>query len=84
MNQFLFDSHGEEEMPPLFDKLYHTVNNGRTTGDYYTIENFWARRGRDAGETPFTNFDVGTVYFRHVGVQVSRICTILYSTSRAF
>jgi hypothetical protein len=60
-----------------------------------TIENFWARcerdagetrarRGRDAGETrarTFTNFDVGTVYFRHMGVQVSRICTIFYVKS---
>jgi hypothetical protein len=46
-----------------------------------TIENFWARRERDAGETlarTFTNFNVGTVYFRHMGVQVSRICTIFY------
>ena len=43
-----------------------------------------ARRGRDAGEKRariFTNFDVGTVYFRHVGVQVSRICTIFYVES---
>ena len=49
-----------------------------------TIENFWARRGPDAGETrarTFTNFDVGTVYFRHMGVQVSRICTIFYGES---
>ena len=49
-----------------------------------TIENFWARRGPDAGETrarTFTNFDVGTVYFRHMGVQVSRICTIFYVKS---
>ena len=49
-----------------------------------TIENFWARRGRDAGETrarTFTNFHVGTVYFRHMGVQVSRICTIFYGES---
>jgi hypothetical protein len=49
-----------------------------------TIENFWARRERDAGETrarTFTNFDVGTVYFRHMGVQVSRICTIFYVES---
>ena len=49
-----------------------------------TIEKFWARRGRDAGETrarTFTNFDVGTVYFRHMGVQVSRICTIFYVES---
>ena len=47
-----------------------------------TIENFWARRGRDAGETrarTFTNFDRGTVYFRHMGVLVSRICTKVYS-----
>ena len=29
----------------------------------------------------FTNFDVGTVYFRHMGVQVSRICTIFYGES---
>ena len=49
-----------------------------------TIENFWARCERDAGETrarTFTNFDVGTVYFRHMGVQVSRICTIFYVKS---
>jgi hypothetical protein len=47
-----------------------------------TIENFWARRGRDAGETrarTFTNFDRGTVDFRHMGVLVSRICTKVYS-----
>jgi hypothetical protein len=46
-----------------------------------TIENFWARRGRDAGETrarTFANFDRGTVDFRHMGVQVSRICTKVY------
>ena len=30
---------------------------------------------------PFTNFDVGTVNFRHMGVQVSRICTIFYGKS---
>ncbi len=44
-----------------------------------TIENFWARRERDAGETrarTFTNFDRGTVNFSHMGVLVSRICTI--------
>ena len=49
-----------------------------------TIENFWARRGRDAGETrarTFTNFDGGTVYFRHMGVLVSRVCTIFYVES---
>ena len=49
-----------------------------------TIENFLATRERDAGETrarTFTNFDVGTVYFRHMGVQVSRICTIFYVES---
>jgi hypothetical protein len=48
-----------------------------------TIENFWARRGRDAGETrarTFTNFDRGTVHFRHMGVQVSRICTKVYGS----
>ena len=36
------------------------------------------------GETrarTFTNFDVGTVYFRHMGVQVSRICNIFYGES---
>jgi hypothetical protein len=40
--------------------------------------------GRDASETrarTFTNFDVGTVHFRHMGVQVSRICTIFYVES---
>ena len=40
-----------------------------------------ARCGQDVGETrrrTFTNFDVGTVDFRHMGVQVSRICTIFY------
>jgi hypothetical protein len=49
-----------------------------------TIENFWARRERDAGKTrarSFTNFHVGTVYIRHMGVQVSRICTIFYVES---
>jgi hypothetical protein len=49
-----------------------------------TIENFWVRRERDAGETrarTFTNCDVGTVYFRHMGMQVSRICTIFYVES---
>ena len=33
---------------------------------WVTIENFWARRGRDAGEKrarTFANFDVGTVFF---------------------
>ena len=57
----------------------HIITTARVT-----IENFWARRGRDAGETrarTFTNFDVGTVYFRHMGVQVSRICTIFYGES---
>jgi hypothetical protein len=36
------------------------------------------------GETrarTFTNFHVGTVYFRHMGVQVSRISTIFYGES---
>ncbi len=36
------------------------------------------------GETrarTFTNFDVGTVDFRHMGVQVSRIRTIFYGES---
>jgi hypothetical protein len=59
------------------------VSTGLTTAQV-TIENFWARRGRDAGETrarTLTNFDVGTVYFRHMGVQVSRICTIFYVES---
>ncbi len=41
-----------------------------------------ARRGREAGEkrarTFFANFDRGTVHFRHMGVQVSRICTKVY------
>ena len=49
-----------------------------------TIENFWARRGRDAGETrarTFTNFDRGTVDFRHMGVQVSRMNTEVYGKS---
>jgi len=38
-----------------------------------TIENFWARHGQDAGEKrvrTFTHFGVGTVFFRHMGVQV--------------
>jgi hypothetical protein len=29
----------------------------------------------------FTNFHVGTVYFRHMAVQVSRICPIFYVES---
>ena len=61
-----------------------TANKNSHTTARVTIENFWARRGRDAGETrarTFTNFDVGTVYFRHMGVQVSRICTIFYAES---
>jgi len=29
----------------------------------------------------FTNFDRGTVYFRHMGVQVSRINTEVYGES---
>ena len=48
------------------------------------IENFWVRCGQDVGEKwarTFTNFDVGTVYFRHMGVQVRRICTIFYVES---
>ena len=57
-----------------------------------TIENFWARRGQDAGKTrarrgqdagktqvrTFTNFDRGTVYFRHMGVLISRMHTKVY------
>ena len=49
-----------------------------------TIENFWARSGRELGENflrTFTNFDRGTVHFRHMGVLVSRICTIFYVES---
>ena len=40
--------------------------------------------GETAGEKgarTFTNFDVGTVYFRHMGMQVRRICTIFYVES---
>jgi hypothetical protein len=54
---------------------------------YYGAGNnweFWARSGRELGQNflrTFTNFDVGTVYFRHMGVQVSRICTIFYVKS---
>jgi len=51
---------------------------------WVTIENFWARRGRDAGETrasTFTIFYRGTVDFRHMGVLVSRICTVFYVES---
>ena len=50
-----------------------------------TIENFWARSGRELGENflrTFTNFDRGTVDFRHMGVQVSRINTKVYDTAR--
>ncbi len=36
------------------------------------IENFRARSGREAGKT-FTNSHVGTVNFRHMGVQVSGV-----------
>ena len=56
----------------------------RITTARVTIENFWARRERDAGETrarTFTNFDRGTVNFRHMGVLVSRIFTIFYVES---
>ena len=56
------------------------VSTGLTTAQV-TIENFWARRGRDAGKTrarTFTNFDRGTVY---LGVLVGRICTIFYVES---
>jgi len=56
-------------------------------GVYYstariTIEKFWARSGRELGEKrarTFTNFDRGTVDFWHMGVQVSRINTKVYS-----
>ena len=44
-------------------------------------EDFWARRGREAGEKrarTFTNFDRGIVDFRHMGMLVSSICTIFY------
>jgi len=46
-----------------------------------TIENFWLRSGRDTGEKwarTFTNFDRGTVDFRHMGVLISRINTKVY------
>jgi hypothetical protein len=45
---------------------------------WVTIENFWLRSRQEAGKKrarTFTNFDVGTVDFRHMGMQVSRICT---------
>ncbi len=42
-----------------------------------------ARTGRELGENflrTFTNFDRGTVGFRHMGVQVSRINTKVYGS----
>jgi hypothetical protein len=63
-------------------KMCVRVYGKNNTTARVTIENFWARRGRDAGETrarTFTNFDRGTVDFRHMGVLVSRICTKVYS-----
>jgi hypothetical protein len=63
--------------------MLQNVKNENTTAQV-TIENLWARRERDAGETrarTFTNFDRGTVNFRHMGVLVSRICTIFYVES---
>ena len=62
--------------------ISHQEKDGYYGAARVTIENFWARRGRDAGETrarTFTNFDRGTVDFRHMGVLVSRICTKVYS-----
>jgi hypothetical protein len=61
----------------------HLLKTGYTTARV-TIENFWARSGQEAGEKrarTFTNFDRGTVDFRHMGVLVSRICTIFYGES---
>ena len=48
-----------------------------------TIEKFWARSGREAGENwaRRTKIDRGTVDFRHTGVQVSRINTEVYGES---
>jgi hypothetical protein len=49
-----------------------------------TIEKFWARNGRELGEKrarTFTNFDGGTVDFRHLGIQVSKINTQVYGES---
>jgi hypothetical protein len=43
-----------------------------------------ARSGREASEKrarTLTKFDRGTVYFRHMGVLVSRNCTIFYGES---
>jgi hypothetical protein len=56
---------------------------GRITTARVTIENFWARSGRELYENflrTFTNFDRGTVDFRHMGVQVSRINTKVYGS----
>ena len=48
---------------------------------YYGAGNNWEFLGETRART-FTNFDVGTVYFKHnMGVQVSRICTIFYGES---
>ena len=49
-----------------------------------TIEKFWARSGREVGEKwerTFTNFDRGNDYFRHLGVQESRINNNVYGES---
>ena len=45
---------------------------------WVTIETYWARSRRDVSEKwarNFTDYDVGTVDFRHKGMQVSRFCT---------
>ena len=47
---------------------------------YYGAGNNWELLGETRART-FTNFDRGTVYFRHMGVLVSRICTIFYGES---
>jgi hypothetical protein len=49
---------------------------------WVTIDKSWVRSGRELGEKQartFTNFDRGTVDFKHMGVLVSRINTKVYA-----
>jgi hypothetical protein len=60
---------------------YFPINILVNTTARVTIETFWARSGQDASKKwarTFTDFDIGTVDFTHVGVQVSRKCTKFY------
>jgi hypothetical protein len=64
--------------------VHSKLGTNTNTMTRVTIEKFWVRSRRELGEKrerTFTNFDRGTVDFRHMGVQVSRIYTEVYGES---